>query len=190
MNLSRVTFGESSSKRIAVRAFSACLLTDVWIPDNVEELCDNRVYECRSLSHVTFGMSSLVKRIDVWAFSGRGLEEIEIPDGVEEVGEECFFRCKYLSCVRFGESSSLKRTGAKCFAHAGLIQFSLPAQVKSIGGAAFSKCPLNQGLKCDANCTFTVVNYLLLCENRRACCGPIGRLNEVVIPDSVEEHCN
>lgn len=47
-----------------------------------------------------------------------------------------------------------------------------------------------RGLKCDANCTFTVVNCWLLCENGRVCSGPIGRLNEAVIPDSVEEHCN
>ena len=50
-DLSRVTFGESSSlRRIGERAFYECRLDEIHIPDHVEELCD----ECFSASSASF----------------------------------------------------------------------------------------------------------------------------------------
>ena len=56
------------------------------IPDT-EELCDHCFYQC-SISHVTFGKSSLLKRIGKLAFSCSCLVRIHIPDSVEEICDE------------------------------------------------------------------------------------------------------
>ena len=54
----------------------------VSIPNNVEELCKECFYQCKSLSRVTFGESSSLKLIGVGAFRESGVCEIHIPDGV------------------------------------------------------------------------------------------------------------
>ena len=119
------------------------------------------------------------------------MREIHIPDSVEEICDKCFYGCRNLSRVTFGESSSLKRIGHWAFHRSGLTDFSLPGNVMSVGGASFSECPMTSFVICDANQLFDVVDHFLMSTDFRVCYGCIGELNEVVIPDSVEElSCN
>ena len=189
-SLSRVTFVEGSSlKRIGKKSFANSRLSEIQIPDNVEELCDDGFEECKNLSSIVFGKS--LKSIGSGAFRHCiKLSEIHIPDSVEELGDNCFSDCKSLSHVTFGKSSSLKRIGSQVFTRSGLDCFSLPPGVVSIGGSSFSECPLNTFVISDGNVSFTVVDRLLLSKDCRICYGCIGTVEEVVIPDSVEELCD
>ena len=189
--LSRVTFGEASLlKRIGVEAFSECGLRELHIPDSVEEVCDQCFAACGNLSRVTFGQFSSLKRLGVGAFLKSHLEQIRIPDTVEELCDGCFHKCKNLSRVTFGHSSSLKRIGVGCFCGTGLRSFSLPASVVSVGGSLFAQCPLKTLVIRDVNSPFTVVDSLLLSRDCRICYSCIGKLRDVVVPDSVEELCD
>ena len=83
MSLSQVTFRKSSSlKRIGIRAFSGCALTEIHIPDSVQELCDRCFYRCRYLSRVMFGKASSLKLVGLEVFSECDALDIAIPDGV------------------------------------------------------------------------------------------------------------
>ena len=67
-NLSRVTFGESSSlKRIRSG------IGEIHIPDGVEDPCEECFAKCETLSRVTFGESSSLKLIGMCAFCGSGV---------------------------------------------------------------------------------------------------------------------
>ena len=83
----------------------------------------------------------------------------------------------------------LKLIGKEAFRVTALTSFCLPEGVSSIGGGSFSECPLRDFVICDSNCFFDLFKGLLLSKDRRLCYGCIGQLEEVVIPDSVEELC-
>ena len=193
VSLSRVTFGERSSlKLIGKEAFSASGVREIHIPDGVKELCERCFARCKRLSRVTFGNRSSLRLIGIEAFSGSGVCEIHIPDSVSELYDLCFSQCKSLLRVKFGEQSALAWIGAGAFQGSGLSYFSLLASVGSIGGASFSNCPLQKFVVFD-DAKFTVDGCLLfnrdngVIPDKCVCYGCIGHVEEVVIPDSVEE---
>lgn len=51
-------------------AFLGQELSDMRIPDSVEELCDRCFADCCNLENVTFGEASVFQRIGVEAFMG------------------------------------------------------------------------------------------------------------------------
>ena len=109
-------------KRIGIGgAFYHCGLTEIVIPNGVEEICDKSFSMCEHLSCLTFeGLSSL-KWIGIEAFFECGLIEIHIPDSAEELCDKCFCSCARLSGVTFGALSSLKSIGSCCFQDSGLL---------------------------------------------------------------------
>ena len=120
-----------------------CFQQHLWsvsIPDAVEDLCEKCFYECKNLSHVTFGTSSSLKRIGIEAFSKCGLTSIHIPDSVEEFCEKCFAQCESLSRVTFGTSSSLKRIGVGAFYDCGLVAIRIPDTVEELCDKSFAGC--------------------------------------------------
>ena len=188
--LLRVTFGASSSlKLIGNVAFWRSSVLEIHIPDSVEELCEECFCGCETLWCVTFGASSSLKLIGKRAFRESGVCEIHLPDSVEELCEECFCECYELSRVTFGASSSLKLIGKGTFRSSGLTCFCLPGSVSSIGGSSFSECPLEDFEICDSNLFFEVFEGLLLSKDQRVCYSCIGDLEEVFVPESVEELC-
>ena len=150
--LSRITFGESSLlKRIGVHAFHSELhgtffLTEIRIPDNVEELCDGCFSECWKLSRITFGESSSLKRIGTRILPLRNpMKEIHIPDSVEELCDESFYGWQSLKRVTFGNSSSLKRIGVRAFSGSGgdecrFKKIRIPSSVEEICDKCFYSC--------------------------------------------------
>ena len=188
--LTRVTFSEASLlKRIGVGAFYDCGLAEIHIPGGVEELCDECFAGCEVLARATFGEPSSLKRIGVDAFNGCALTEIAIPDSVEELCDMCFSQCKSLTCVTFGEASSLKVIGVCCFSGSGIVQISLPASVISIGGSAFAECPLKEFVIRD-NSPFSIINGLVLSNDQHTCHSCIGKIQEIYLPDCVEDLCD
>ena len=144
--LSRITFCEPSSlKRIGEEVFSGyddtgCSLSEIVIPDSVEEIGPHCFYNCSKLSHVVFGKSSSLKRICYRAFAFRPLTEIDIPDSVEEICDQCFCNCRKLSRVVFGDLSVLKRIGVKAFSGCLLTEITIPESVEEVCDLCFSGC--------------------------------------------------
>ena len=136
---------------------------------------------------MTLGGSSSLKLIGKRAFYRSGVRVIHIPHSVEKLCESCFYGCKSLSRVTFGECSSLKVIGNVAFRLTGLRSFCLPEHVTSIGGSTFSDCPLKDFVICDGNVFFQVFDGLVLSRNQRECYSCTGVLEEVVVPDGVEE---
>lgn len=153
-SLVRITFGESCSlKRIGYPVdrnwtSDGCSVTELRIPDCIEEICNGCFYGCQQLMRVTFGEHSLLKRIGCDAFAGvnfaNRLTRITIPDGVEEIGDSCFFCCTNLARVSFGESSVLKRIGCDAFSGyskgCAFTEIEIPDTVEELGGACFGYC--------------------------------------------------
>ena len=156
MRLRRITFREDSSlKRIGKAAFSrvvggACPLTEIYIPDSVEELCDDCFFQCQNLSRIIFGPQSSLRRLGNSVFFGLyhncapQLTEIRIPDRVETIGRDCFYCCP-LSQVVFGECPSLKVIGPAAFSGDSdygceLGNIRIPDSVERLCHDCFSGC--------------------------------------------------
>ena len=77
--------------------------------------------------------------------------------------------------------------GKGAFVGSGLTCFYLPGSVSSIGGSSFSQCPLKDFEICESNVFFEVFDGLLLSKDRRVCYSCTGELEEIVVPDCVEE---
>ena len=133
------------------------VLSSVFIPDSVCELCDGcfrgRRNLCRvtfgassSLCRVTFGASSSLERIGVECFQETGVEEVSIPDGVCELCDRCFRGCRTLCRVTFGSSSSLERIGVECFQEAGVEDVSIPDGVCELCDRCFCECGRLRGV--------------------------------------------
>ena len=90
-------------------------LCDIFIPNNVRELCDECFCGCSKLCRVAFGPSSSLVRMGVSCFELTKIREVTIPDSVRQLGDRCFYLCESLSRVTFGPSSSLESIGVSCF---------------------------------------------------------------------------
>lgn len=193
----RVTFGQFSSlRRIGRGCFANCSLIQFSIPSTVVSIGGGAFsgspltdgFNCEENCHFFVSGSLLLGKSGRVCYGMLGtMSEVQIPDSVEELCERCFMWCCDLVNVTFGESPCLKRIGPLCFAFTKLVHFALPASVVSIGGGVFSRCPLNGGLSCDENHNFFLSDSLLLGNSGRICCGSIGFVEEVRIPDTVEE---
>ena len=84
MSLTRVTFGELSSlKLIYWYAFAGLGLSEIRVPDSVDEFGDKCFCDCKSLSRVSFGELSSLKRIGWQLFRKSGIKSLEIPESIE-----------------------------------------------------------------------------------------------------------
>lgn len=69
-------------KRIGVEVFHGCNLSEIDLPDAVDEIGDKCFCECRRLSRVRFGELSSLKSIGIEVFPASHLEEIVIPESL------------------------------------------------------------------------------------------------------------
>ena len=193
--LRSITFHEQSSlKKIGQSVFSGwsdstCPLTEIYIPDSVEELGDSCFYQCTSLSRIIFGPQSSLKRLGSCLFLGVyhnyacSLREIRIPDKVEEIGNSCFYSCPELSQVIFGERSSLKVIGraafsGDCRAGCPVGYMQIPNSVERICCHCFEGCELLSCVRFDKASVLTLIG-----SNAFYNCA----LKEIRIPDTVTE---
>ena len=184
-NLSRVTFNEPSHlKRIGARAFGddwlpGCPLTEIRIPDSVEELGEFCFSRCEHLSRVTFGQSSQLRRICRCAFRQCAFTEIQLPASVEELGCECF-SSDNLRAVTFSEPSSLKIiTG---FSRCPLAdEVKIPDSVEEIGPSCFFFCLFIRSISLSPLSSLKRISF----EAFSTCL-----VKEMWIPSSVEELCD
>ena len=194
-NLRSITFHEQSSlKQIGKWVFSGgpnstCPLTEIYIPDSVEELGDSCFYECTSLSRIIFGPQSSLKRLGCRLFFGVyhnyacSLMEIRIPDQVEEIGDSCFYSCPELSQVIFGEHSSLKVIGqaafsGDCCSGCPVGNMQIPNSVERLCCNCFAGCGFLSCVRVDEASVLTLIG-----SHAFSYCA----IKEIRIPDTVKE---
>ena len=93
---------------------SAPIITEIVIPNSVEEIAPSAFDHCTQLAKVTFASGSQLKTIGRNAFQYTAIEEVRIPASVEQLGTEpmfgggwTFYNCSNLKKVVFESPSEL-----------------------------------------------------------------------------------
>lgn len=120
-------------------AFYNCsTITEVVIPDSVNEISDTAFSRCKNLKSVKIPES--VKSIGMSAFSqSTSLNSITIPYGLETIGILAFYSCSGLKNISIPESVTTIEDSAfsSCTS---LLTLTIPESVEYIGDKAFSNC--------------------------------------------------
>ena len=119
-------------------------MSEIDIPDGVEELCDECFSGCEGLSRVTFSESSSLKRIGKELFRDTGLNCLSLSAGVVSIDLLAFSKCPlrslFVSDVNLSfaafDSLSLSRDGHYCY-QCNLVMLSFPTVLKSFFSRAF-----------------------------------------------------
>ena len=126
-------------KKIGFNAFgyltpgSAPIITEIVIPNSVEEIAPYAFNHCTQLATVTFAPDSRLKNIGLSAFQYTAIEEIRIPASVEGLGTEP----KYESGSAFFSCSNLKK-----------VVFESPSNLNYVSKGNFSRCSENLIICC------------------------------------------
>jgi len=98
-----------SLEDVGIRSFYACRsLGKIVIPDNVKRICDDAFFGCDNLANLTLGRS--LDSIGMQAFYGcAALVSVECPDSLDEIGASAFYGCKSLLTVDIGGASRVGR---------------------------------------------------------------------------------
>ena len=118
-------------KKIGFNAFgfltagSAPIITEIVIPNSVEEIAPYAFNHCTQLAKVTFAPDSHLKTIGRSAFQYTAIEEVRIPASVEQLGTEP----RYESGSAFFSCSNLKK-----------VVFESPSELNYVSKGNFSRC--------------------------------------------------
>lgn len=111
-------------------------LSDINLPEGLEEICLNAFLNCTALKKIT--IPSTIQSFEN-AFVGSGLEEVIISSGIKEISAYAFNDCKNLSKVTIPET--VEEIGVCAFEKCtSLKELNIPSSVKAIGNDAFSGC--------------------------------------------------
>ena len=104
---------------------SAPIITEIVIPNSVEEIAPSAFDHCTQLATVTFASGSRLKTIGRNAFQYTAIEEVRIPASVERLGTEPMFGggWSFYSC------SNLKK-----------VVFESPSELNYVSNGNFSRC--------------------------------------------------
>lgn len=136
-------------------AFTECtMLSEIVIPEGVEELPDSIFSGCIRLSQVS--LPSTLKAIGKNAFvSCKDLKTIVIPDGVRQIGSNAFSSCTSLESIVL--PSNLSRICDYTFRECSCLKhIEIPASVTEIEDYAFKLCRALKEVKVDASAKITV----------------------------------
>ena len=124
---------------LAENIFSHCkYLTNVIIPDSVNNIGINAFFNCISLTNIT--IPSAVLNIGSYAFDNcPELANVTIPNGVIGIGTSAFSGCKRFTDITIPDS--VTRIGSSAFSNCiNLAVITIPNSVTKIGSSAFRNC--------------------------------------------------
>jgi hypothetical protein len=110
-------------------------ITDIVIPEGVEEIADSALAHCYHLKSVSLPLS--LRKIGKLAFMKCwDVENIVIPNNVEEIGNLAFHGCELKKVVL---PEGLVSLGSEVFLNSGLQNITIPSTIRKIGkNAIFS----------------------------------------------------
>ena len=126
-------------KKIGFKAFgyltpgSAPIITEIVIPNSVEEIAPSAFDHCTQLATVTFAPDSQLKKIGRNAFQYTAIEEVRIPANVEQLGTDPMFGGGWA----FYSCSNLKK-----------VVFESPSKLNYVSNGNFSRCSENLIICC------------------------------------------
>lgn len=111
-----IEFVSPNSNPLSCRAYlydrDSVMITNLVVPQGVEEIKKNAFYGCLSLN--TLQLNDDLKRIRNGAFKACGyLTELTVPNSVDTIEEEAFYQCYNMAKVTFG--NGLKKLGIRSF---------------------------------------------------------------------------
>ena len=147
----------STIRRIGNNAFYESELTEIVLPDDIEEIGDYAFDASFSLTKVVFPKKVKQLKIGSYAFSSCNLEELDLPEGLTEIGgwafdnneitsltipstvkvipDNCFVACYNLKTVTIPEG--VEYIGTFAFGGTALESFVIPSTVKEMGNYPF-----------------------------------------------------
>ena len=136
-----IDFGNSAANPLSLAKnlyLNGELLTELVIPDGVEELKFGAFYGCTSLKNVTIPNS--VTSIGSSAFSScSGLTSVEIGNSVTSIGYSAFYGCSGLEYVTIPDG--VKTIGQSAFNGCSSVEeLYISSTIESIGDYAFAEC--------------------------------------------------
>lgn len=134
---------QSGVTTVGSSAFEDCIrLTELILPDTLEEIPTSMVNGCTSL------------------------ESIDIPASVRTIGDTAFYECKNLRTVRF-HGSNLTSIGINAFGYTPLPRVELPDSVTDLGESAFQYCKQLTYAKLSGGLTALPYELFLECPTLR-----------------------
>ena len=104
-------------------------ITDIVIPEGVEEIADSALAHCYHLKNVSLPLS--LRKIGKYAFVKCWyVENIVIPNNVEEIGDLAFHGCELKNVVL---PEGLVSLGKEVFLNSGLQNITIPSTIRKIG---------------------------------------------------------
>jgi hypothetical protein len=92
------------------------LPTELWIPNTIEQFCDNALSWQSALRRLEFEPGCRLRALGDGSLAGcESLSSIEIPASVETLGNACFARCRNLSVASFEPDSKLSQIHPRSF---------------------------------------------------------------------------
>ena len=140
-NLVGIEFGRNSPfTRFGRGIIAGCRISEIIVPDSVQDLDPCCFRRCARLTHVYFGSTTLLSSFSEKVFALSGIVELSVPDTIQCIKRRCFRRCSNLTQVRFGPASSLRDIGVEAFTESGITEISIPDTAESIGSRCFYGC--------------------------------------------------
>lgn len=149
----------SSVKKLE-NVFFKTEITDVEIPDNVEEIGTDTFRSCKNLTQMPIGKNVKIigynafwgagltgdlvipegiEKIEYQAFSETQINKVTLPNSLKEIGTSTFSRCEELTSVNISES--VTKIPTYCFYNCPKLEsITIPDNVQSIGESAFLSC--------------------------------------------------
>ena len=104
-------------------------ITDIIIPEGVEEIADSALAHCYHLKNVSLPRS--LKVIGRCAFMKCwSIESIDIPEDLKEIGDLAFHGCEFKKVVL---PEGLVSLGKEVFLNSGLQNITIPSTIRKIG---------------------------------------------------------
>ena len=163
------------------------LITDITLPDTVNEICEGAFYYCFGLQSVN--VPDGVTEISREAFFGCvKLDNVILPEGLQKIGESAFSYCESLTNINIPES--VTDIGEAAFEGSiALTNIIIPENVKSIGLYAFNGCTSLLSIDVDKNNAYYLSKDGVLFDKDQTVLMqyPCGKGGDYPIPDGVVE---
>lgn len=127
-----VKFEENSElSSIGEYAFCETAITEISIPEKVNEIGESCFEFCKELKDVTF-LGNELTEIPYCGFYQASIESIIIPKSINTINEYAFYGCENLIKVQFEEGNELQKLGAMCFARTSIKNITIPKGVTEL----------------------------------------------------------